>query len=675
MARIPTYDRQVTQVTAQQFQHTENPIGVAIKGAAQGIGAASDLLDAEQKYQDAKADEAYKLNQAPRENAITNSILQLNKENKSIREGMATAPNPEKANELLDKKFNDIINNPPQDLDSKSLEKWQQVMLAQQRSLKLQNLNWGTTAAARAGKQAARNANVTLYDMYMDDAWWSGINNVPYTNGGLALDDKGRYTDRYIPALNPGDTNIQNALHRSDLIGMASKPLTNMDIKGRPVEGIVGEIDELSGEAGDHFWSTDNQEGSKGLWDWVSGKFKKKTTPQEIGQERINSYFDDVRESIEASGLSSSEKKALTSFADAQQRAREREFTAYIQAANLEKQAMLGRLESPLDVQDWLKDYFVQQESELELNPIRENATVDELRTDDYLANLTFGNDYQSVATRYSTLPLGRVADFSEPLKIAVDTMSMPIGEWDKTELMKKYAPNGTINETQVLETLVQNSPYLTLKGAEIDAMKTENGFDEFEWVIDSISEISSMPTNTNDEQQRKQAAINHVLYQAQKEVNGGMGFSSPELNLILKDSLIGETTNSDGTVSYSPLVNSDAVIREMAKMGMFVGNIKDNQFLHKEAISIIGRGILGANAEYRRTGDMNVYKNRMRKINQDVLSAQYRGVLDIDDLQQKLDDHKPALFLYNGNPYEYIGFSGNDIFIKAGNQKQKLGD
>lgn len=682
MARIPTYDRQVTQVTPQQRFHADylgttiaNGVVQGLKNAQNTISGATDVLSSTQKYQQVKEDEAYKVNTAPRMDAITNSTLTLNQNNIDIRKDMANAPNPQKANELLESKFTDIINNPPEGLDGKSLEEWQKTMLAEKRRLMLSNLSWGNKAAVTAGKQAAKNANLKLYDMQMDDAWWSGINNVPYTNGGLALDDKGRYTDRYIPALNPGDTDIQNALHRSDLIGMASKPLTNMDIKGRPVEGIVGEIDELSGEAGDHFWSAENEEGSKGIFDWVRGKFKKKTTPQEIGQERITAYFDDVRESIESSGLGSSEKKALTSFADAQQRAREREFTAYIQAANLEKQAMLGRMESPLDVQDWLKDYIVQQESELELNPIRENETVDELRVDDYLANLTFGNDYQSVATRYSELPLGRVMDFSEPLKVAVNTLSIPIGEWDKAELMKKYAPNGTINETQVLETLVQNSPYLTLKGPEIDAMKSENGFDEFEWAMDSISEISSMPTNTNDEQQRKQAAINHVLYQAQKEVNGGLGFSSPELNSVMKDALIGETINSDGTVSYNPLVNTDAVIREMARMGIFVGNVKNNEFFHKEAVSIIGRGILGANAEYRETGDINTYRNRMRKVNQDVLSAQYRGVLDIDDLQSKLDNKQQALFLYNGNPYEYLGFSGNDIFIKAGNHKEKLGD
>lgn len=675
MARIPIHESQQTKVASKQYFNTENPVGVAIKGVQQGIGAAGNVIEGGQDYQKIKEQESYNINTAPRMDAITNSTLTLNQNNIDIRKDMANAPNPQKANELLESKFADIINNPPQGLDGKSLEEWQKIMLAEKRRLMLSNLSWGNKAASVAGKQAARNTNRQIYDMHMDDAWWSGIQNVPYTNGGLALDKKGRYTDRYIPALNSGDTDIQNALHRSDLIGMASKPLTNMDIKGRPVEGIVGEIDELSGEAGDHFWSVGNEENAKGLWHKITGAFKKKTTPQEVGQERITAYFDDVRESIEASGLGASEKKALTSFADAQQRAREREFTAYIQAANLEKQAILGRMGSPLDVQDWLKDYMVQQESELELNPIRENETVDELRTDDYLANLTFGNDYQSVATRFSTLPLGRVADFAEPLKIAVDTLSMPIGEWDKAELMKKYAPNGTINETQVLETLIQNSPYLTLKGAEIDAMKPENGFDEFEWAMDSISEISSMPTNTNEEQQRKQAAINHVLYQTQKEINNGLGFSSPELSLVVNDALVGKVTNNDGSTSYNPLVNTDAIIREMSRMGAFVGNIKNNEYLHKEAVSIIGRGLLGANAEYRETGDINIYRNRMRKINQDVLAAQYRGVLDIDDLQSKLDNKQQALFLYNGNPYEYLGFSGNDIFIKASNQKQKLGD
>lgn len=674
MATIPTYESQQIQVTPKQEFFVPSTVSAIVEGINRGIQQAGDVVDAVDKYNQAKAKEAYDLNEAPRYEATTNSLVGLNDANNKIRAGMASAPNPYKANELLEQEYNKILNNPPQGLDDLSQQEWQKYVMAEKRRLMLANLNWGNKAAATAGKKAAQNANRAVYDMYMNDAWWAGITSTPYDNAGLSLDKQGRYTERHMPALDPSDTDMQNALHRSNLLGAAAKPLSNREMDGNSVGGILGEIDTLEGVGRDNWWS-------RNLWGGEKGK-----TKQEIGQEKIQDYFDGVRESIEASGLGSSEKKALTAYADAQQRTREREFTAYIEASNLEKQSLLGRMENPMDVKDWLRDYRVQQEKEdkktqgrMELNPIRENETVDELRTDDYLANLTFGrtgdNAYYSVATRFSTLPLGRVDNFSEPLKIAVDTLSMPIGEWDKAELVKKYAPGGTINENQVLETLMQNSPTLKLKGEEIDAMKAENGFDEFGWAIDTISEIASMPENTNEEKQRKQAAVNHTLYQAQKEVNGGMGFSNPELSVLFNDALVGQQNNQDGSVSYNPLVGNETVIREMAKMGLLVGNFKDNKYLHKEAVSVIGRGLIGANAEYRQTEDINTYKNRIRKINQDVLATQYRGVLDIDELQSKVDNKQQALFMYNGRPYEYLGFSGKDIFIKAGNQKQKLGD
>lgn len=77
MARIPTYTRQVTQVTAPREYHTDSAISAAISGAVSGIGQAQNLVRSVSAYQqvqkaEAKAEEteAYQLNELEKNKRI-----------------------------------------------------------------------------------------------------------------------------------------------------------------------------------------------------------------------------------------------------------------------------------------------------------------------------------------------------------------------------------------------------------------------------------------------------------------------------------------------------------------------------------------------------------------------------------------------------------------------------
>lgn len=673
MATIPTYNRQQTKVTAPQYIHTDSTLSAAVGGAVAGLQQGAQVAQSIQRIAVAKEQEqaqaereqarieqeAYNINLAPRMDAINKSTLDLNQQNMDIRKQMASAPNPQKANELLEQKFNDILSNPPEGLDEKSLQDWQKAILSERHRLQMQNLHWGETAAAQAGKAAAAKANNDLFNLRKNDARYAGKTGTGYSDGQLDIDKNGAYTERHIPSMNPDDKKLQDVFHSEHLLGQAEVPLET-DKADPAIKGILGDnLDEMEGVA------------PTGTW-----PFKKKgETKQEIGEKKINEYFDKVRENIDNSGLGNSAKNALKSYTDAQERARKREFNAYIKAGNLETQKQMGALPDPTFVSEYFANKRAEQKADadlLELNPITTPTTVSELRGADDLANFTFGNDYESVATRFSYTPMGNVDDFSAELNTALATLNIPVGEYTREELYSKYAPNGTINERQAIESLVKDNPNIKITDAD---MNYNDSATEFNWAVETISDVASMPTNTDEEKERKQAAVNHTIYQAQKELNQGRGFSSPELTGAFTDFLIGQQQQQDGTVNYAPLVNDDAVINEMQKVGMLVGNPNTNKYFNKKAVAIIGRGLMGANKQYRETNDIGQYKNNIKQINQDVLSERYRGVLDLPDLQVKLDNKEPALFTFNGKPYEYMGFSGNDIFIKSGNKKSKLGE
>lgn len=659
MARIPTYESQVIEVVPDKNIATESVATSVVQGITKGVEDAVEVAGAVGGVIKAKEEQDYANNLAPRMNAIDDSSLKLNQKNNEIKASMASAPNAETANKQLDEYFSEIMNNAPKDLDRKSLEDWQKTLFAERTRLKKNNLSWGAKASADAGKKAAEQANINAYKRLETSFSEAGASGIPVSSGTLSIDGDGMPTDGYIPPLDSAGQSINRGLVRSFFQGQSLAPLET-DPDNPSVEGILGDnLDELEGI-------------EKTGW-WIFGSEGK--TKQQVGEEKINAYFDKVKGNIEQNPiLNDTDKKALTNYVDAQYKARMREFTAYIETGNLELQAELGRVPDLDFVPEYFENLKRQQENQpvMELN-VKENQTVEDIRKSDTLSNMFFGNDYQSVATFFEYAPLGRVSDFTDDLKNAIARMEIPVGRWDKEELFKKYAPNNTINEIQAVEALVRNTG-IELTGKSIDAMKEQNGFNETDWAYDIISDISQMPSSTNEEKQRKQAMVNHAIFQAEKEINGGNGMKDKSLMAVFDTILVGGYTDQNGNKMYSPIVNDPDLIRDVFTI---VESMKGDETptQKKQSDSIINQGLAQATSQYLKDGNRDNFVLAVKRLTQNVLSARYQGVVDVNDLQSKLENKQPAIFVYNGQPYEYLGFSGKDIFVKSGAKQMKLGD
>jgi hypothetical protein len=643
MATIPTYDSQVTQVVAQKDFHVDSTASAVATGVVQGISDAAKIASS-------VGEVSYDLNSAERAQRIKDDGFKLEQANAEIKQKHANNPNYEEVNKELENVYNEALNNAP-DLDEKSVQEWRKAMLGEFDSMRRNNIKWGVKASATAGKKAAEQANLELYDRMKSNANRAGLERVGYSAGSLDINESGQKTEYHVPAMNTKDRAIQEDLNSEYFIGMAQAPLQT-DENDPAISGILGDnLDELEGE-------------EKQGW-WIFGK--KGKTKQEIGEEKIKQYFDDVRNNIDSSDLPKARKEALTDYATSQENARKREFNAFIRGTNLENQKALAGIDISA-VPRYFENLEKQQEQDnlLELN-ITPTTTVSDEYASDYLANLTFGSDYTSPSTYFEYAPMGLVKDFNVDLHTALETLNIPVGQWALKDLYQKYAPNGTVNEIQAVESLVSMNPNIELVGDEIDQFKPENGFAETDWAYATIADISEMPDSSNEEQQRKQAAINHAVFQANKEINGGKGF----IDKNLRDNF--ETYLKDSDAGIAMIYNSPAIIQQI---GALVNEIKDtgDMPLFKRASSIVNQGIKSATEQYRQDNDKSAFARNVKKVNQEVLAMRYAGVFDINDMQTKLENKQPALFTYNGRPYEYLGFSGQEIYVRVGNKKTTLG-
>lgn len=642
MATIPTYQPQVTQVIPEKKFHVDSTESAVATGITAGIQDAAKIADS-------IGDVSYGLNSAERAQRIKDDGFKLEQANAEIKQKHANNPNYEEVNKELESAYNEILNNAP-DLDEKSVQEWRNAMLGEFDSMRRNNIKWGVKASATAGKKAAEQANLELYDRMKSNANRAGLERVGYSAGSLDINESGQRTEYHVPAMNSKDKAIQEDLTSEYFVGMSQAPLQT-DENDPAISGILGDnLDELEGE-------------EKQGW-WIFGK--KGKTKQELGEEKITQYFDGVRENIESSGLPKARKQALTDYATSQENARKREFNAYVRATNLETQKALADIDITA-VPRYFENLEKQQEQDnlLELN-VTPITTVSDEYASDYLANLTFGNDYTSPSTYFEYAPMGLVKDFNVDLRTALETLNIPVGQWTLKDLYQKYAPNGTVNEIQAVESLVSMNPNIELVGDEIDQFKPENGFDETDWAYATIADISEMPDSTNEEQQRKQAAINHAVFQANKEINGGKGFVDKNLAQNFESAL--SDKSGLALVRHNPdlIQQMYSVVNEIKETG--------DRALAKKANSIINQGIKAASEQYRQDNDKTAFARNVKKVNQDVLAMRYAGVFDINDMQTKLENKQPALFTYNGRPYEYLGFSGQEIYVRVGNKKTTLG-
>ena len=71
--------------------------------------------------------------------------------------------------------------------------------------------------------------------------------------------------------------------------------------------------------------------------------------------------------------------------------------------------------------------------------------------------------------------------------------------------------------------------------------------------------------------------------------------------------------------------------------------------------------------------GDPTAASGILRQTDKEVLQERFKNVLNIDDMERKLENHQPAFFTYNTVPYKYMGYDSENIYVEVANMKQKL--
>lgn len=643
MARIPTYDRQVTQVTPQQFQHTENPIGVAIKGTAQGLGAAGDVLESTQKYEKIKENEDYQLNSLEKNRRIKDDAFGLNEANMKIRQALAKNPNYKIANEKLLAEYNKLADNPPDGMDERSVKEWKNALYNMYDNLRTNNLKWSQTETTRLAKQSQKELADGLHEITLDSMRNAGYLHQPAKMFNLSLNGDGSVADDYVLPRDKAETANQNEGATEFIAQYLQAPLVDPENNN----GIFFDLRTIEEQAPKTFLGFTTRKGQ---------------TQRDMGVKQINEFFDKELDIIQNHpALDDKSKAYLESFADVQKKKRLAEFDAYMNAKSQELQKKAGReptLENTIDYLNTLAD-------KPEMSTIS-GAEPNLFPTRDFTAIL--GTD-EDISYRYATAPIGGVESFDVVLTDALDKGRFPVGKWDIGEIYKRYAPNGTIQETQALESLMQASPDLQLTGGYLEQMKPENGFSEFDWAHQIVSDIATMPESTDDEKTRKTAAANHALYQAYKEINGGLGFQDKNLENFFNASLKGIAENN-----YMPLVSDESLEDMFGRVKARSWAVAGSSEAQKAEQSIYSSGLSDALESYKQTQDKQQLQEDIRQIDKRVLQYRYRGIMNINELEKKLQEGKPALFTYQTVPYKYLGFSGDDVYVEVGGIKQKMG-
>lgn len=640
MATIPTYDSQVTQVVAQKEFHVDSTGSAVVAGLTQGIKDAANLVGAVDDYQKAKQKEDYDINSTARDTAITDSRVSLQANNDEILKGLANNPNYHVANEQLEKKYQSMIKNQPANLDPLSLKVWEQSLTKQYNNLKENNYKWSKTQSARNAKASQEQMMTKLHNLGLDRFGKSGANHLPITENGLSLDADGKPGEDYILPKNKAEKAWQNdnATEWFDRY-LRETPLENPELNN----GIFFDM------------RTIEQTAPKDL----KGK-----SVREIGAEEITKFFDDAKTTIQDHpALDDNSKRYLESVADVMKKNRIAEFNALMDRKAQAKQRDMGRETSSFF--NTIEYLNLIAGKDKDMTPVEGKSLFGSQPEQTTLLSIAD----EDFAYKYSTAPIGNT-EFDAALTHAITSQEFPTGEYTREQLYDKFAPNGTIMEVQALEQMLRNSD-VKIVGEEIDAMKAENGFDESAWANNAISEIASMPDGTDEEKTRKTAAANHILYQAQKEINGGNGFKDKNLNYFVTAALSGIATDE----GYSPAIIDDASLSDMFFNQSFGSGFKTSDFSSPKKmaeLAIRNKGRAEA-ASMLATGDTNAILKKLRETDKNVLQERFKGVLNIDELQTKLENGKPAFFTYNTVPYKYLGYDSDNVFVEIAGINQKL--
>ena len=647
MARIPTYERQQTQQVAEKQFHVDTLTSSVVNGVTKGIGQVADLAGSVAKYEDAKARQEYNLNTLTRDQKIRDDSFALQEKNKEIRAKMANRPDYNKANAELEEYTQNLLKNTPDGLDAKSVEQWKNGVLKQYDDLRTNNLKWGTVESERLAKKSQETMAKDLFYMGLNRYGDSGANHLPINENGLSLRSDGAPESDYILPKNSAEKAWQNENAREFFDRyLRETPLENPE-KNNGIFFDMRTIEESEPKT------------------FMGITFKKGHTQRENGEKEIKNFFAKTVDTIDGHpALDDNSKQYLKSVAGVMEKQRIDEFNAIMDRKANEKQKEMSRPKASF--------YNTVEYLNMMANrPVKEMSVAKEkplfnLRAEQ--STLLSAGD-EDFAYKYSTAPIG-TTNFDVALNHALTSLEFPTGTYTRDQLYSKFAPNGTIMEVQTLEQILRNSPDLTITGAQIDAMKTENGFDENAWAYNAVAEIAKMPDGTEDEKIRKTAAANHILYQVQKEINGGNGFKDSNLDYFVNAALGGIATENGYTQPLVDQPNLMDMLHMNAFMNPFDAINPTPETMAEHAIR--NKGLKKATTEML-IGDPTAASGILRQTDKEVLQERFKNVLNIDDMERKLENHQPAFFTYNTVPYKYMGYDSENIYVEVANMKQKL--
>lgn len=688
MAQIQTYDANPIAAVAPEktgFSAT----GAVLQGVGQALGEAGQAVSTVEKAQ--KAADANNLFAES-----TNTLQELDNANKRIKDKYSNNPDPKKMTEELEKEFNRITSSTMPGLDESSLNDYRKVASNAFFKMKDANNNWAEQQAEKLARIRARELKKKADDVNTDLAYQAGFsgsnyqiaNNIIMSSGGKTTDAQGNENLALLGI-------VPDGAKKEDVVSATQKYFAGA-IDGMPsvdlmrVEGYV-EIDD-NGVITKKPESIYVQEGGKikdgELLDapsWVSRRFgaNQKTYKNRIeaGKEMIDDYYTNINDKITKNAfLSDTQKKSLKAKANLIKEDRKKRFEE--QERNYEDSLIVGAAYNPdIEMIDSVIEATIRGENRLngyEFSPISAENTTNSL----FNMSVIKAKDNPELAYGFNpkSVPMSAIA--------AALNGNMIIGEFTEKELRAKYAPDNTPTQLDILNKLIAGSPYLKIRtGIEWQA---DGGFDENDWVLNTLSSINAMPEETDEQKAAKTFAIGEALTSGRKLANGGNGFINKETQKFFEESLMGDNWSEEGLIGNTGIgadmreIYETARIAKLEALGAWAtgGLDRDGSKLSEykklsqtETMlnSMLNTGLQKARRSYLETGRTEEGVRILNKTKKDMLQYKYRDVLDIQEAENAKAQGRQVIFTYNGQPYEFINITGGKIYVRVGGLTKAL--
>lgn len=308
MARIPTYDSQVTQVVAQKEFHVDSTASAVasgltqgIKGAANMVGAVSDYHRVQERQQQALEKADLEADTAKIYDADNNTLNDLGVAQAEIQEQYRNAPNLQKMNDALKDKYNTIVQKYAEGLTPAGAEHYLKLANSELQNRMRQNETFYKTRSAALAKSNELKLANTIDTNIDNDVIRAGLMGEPYSNIGINIKEGGRYE------LSPDEALLPESAKKKAASISNKYYLAALD---RPV---LDQYDENGDLAFPGIVSSDKLQIPFDIYNGA--------------EQEINDYYDNIVAQADANpNLSASQKNKIANQAEAQKIAKMRQF-------------------------------------------------------------------------------------------------------------------------------------------------------------------------------------------------------------------------------------------------------------------------------------------------------------------------------------------------------------